>query len=68
MKQELGDQSVYRVSVVEGDKSNYFKDGPVPELVKVYTDSVTQEPAPTSGLFLAVGTYFRSFCWFARSC
>lgn len=44
MKQELGNQLVYRLYVAEGDAKNYFKDGPAPELIKVYTNALSQEP------------------------
>jgi hypothetical protein len=44
MRQELGEQAVYRVWVQEGDKQAYFKDGPEPELLKIYSDPVSKTP------------------------
>lgn len=44
MRQELGEQAVFRVWVMEGEKEAYFKDGPEPELVKIYSDPVTKTP------------------------
>jgi hypothetical protein len=46
MRQELEEQPLKRVWVVDDKKGQYFKDGPAPELVKVYSDVVTQEPEP----------------------
>jgi len=46
MKQDLQDQAIYRVNVVDGD-GNYFKDGPKPELVTVYSE-MGNVPQPES--------------------
>jgi len=41
MSQELVDQTVFRLSVVEGEQGRYFKDGPEPQVISAYNESTT---------------------------
>lgn len=53
MKQELGEQSPFKLWVAEGEGS-YFRDGPVPELLKIYSEdrNTSLEPSAPSSVDL----------------